>query len=57
MEVKILGVPRSMIVAGLEGLTLLLMFRQGVLTSLSLALAAGKLLLLRRSNGAASKRL
>ena len=45
MEVKIVGVPRSMIVAGLEGLALLLIFRQGVLSSLSLALAGGQPLL------------
>lgn len=43
MEVKIVAVPRSIVVAALEGLALLLLFRQGVLSSLSLGLAGGQL--------------
>ena len=43
MEVKIVGVPRSILVLVLEALTFILMFRQGVLTTLALSVSVGKL--------------
>ena len=41
MEVKIIGIPRSLVVAGLDGLAFILLFRQGVLTTLLISLLAG----------------